>query len=104
MQVMGYNARRLAGVPEGTPMNFGWLFLPIINIALGLRILTAELRQVAREIGDGKAPAHQHVERALARYNGGPTGDDTVNGDIRLRKYVERVIDHSRRVKLARGR
>lgn len=95
MQVMGYNARVLVGVAPGTSMRFGWLFLPMGNIALGLRVLCGELAAVSKDIGLGRAPASQHVERALARYNGGPTGDDDVDGDIRLRRYVDRVASHA---------
>lgn len=92
MQVMGTNARVLCGVPPGTPMRFGFLLLPQINIALGLRILTAERSAVYTQ--------HPHeteqelLVRALARYNGGPTGDAIVNGDLRLRAYVDRVAEH----------
>lgn len=104
MQVMGYNVRALVGVPIGTAMRFGWLFLPIANVAMGLRVLTAELKAVASEIAMAKVPAYQHVERALARYNGGPTGDDPVNGDYRLRAYVDRIASHATAVQRDRGR
>ena len=104
MQVMGYNARALVGVDIGTPMRFGWLLLPIVNIALGLRILTAELRAVASEIALARARPHQLVERALCRYNGGPTGDALVRGDLRLRAYVDRIASHASDVQRDRGR
>lgn len=88
MQVMGYNVRQLCGVAKGTPMNFGFLYLPITNLSFGLRILTAEL-QATR--GD--------VSRALARYNGGPTGETLQpNGKMRLEAYVRRVYEHTREV------
>lgn len=95
MQVMGYNARVLCGVAPGVPMRFGWLFLPQANIALGLRILTAERAAVYT-----KHPHESEQEllvRALARYNGGPTGDsfDLRTNDIRLRAYVDRVAAHA---------
>ena len=93
MQVMGYNARNLCGVPAGTPMRFGFLFLPQINIALGLRILAAELAAVYTQ--HPHETDHERMVRALARYNGGPTGDVMVNGDIRLRAYVNRVAAHA---------
>lgn len=103
-QVMGYNARGLVGVNPGTPMTFGWLFLPMINIAMGLRILSGELQEVGLDIARGKASQHQQVERALARYNGGSTGDDPVGGDIRLRAYVDRVAAHATLVQRDRGK
>jgi len=92
-QVMGYNARRLAAVELGAGgrMGFGWLFLPLGNLSLGLRMIFGELRAVATEVSAGKIPAGDDVARALARYNGGPTGDDIVDGDFRLRAYVDRV-------------
>jgi hypothetical protein len=73
LQIMGYNARNLCGIAPGTPMHFGFLLLPMTNMAFGLRILTAELRAT---LGD--------VPRALARYNGGPTGEFSINGQLRL--------------------
>ena len=94
MQIMGYNARILLGVRPGTPMKFGFLFLAQINISLGLRILAGELAAVYR--------LHPHsteqelLVRALARYNGGPTGDswDNQRNDFRLRAYVDHVAEH----------
>lgn len=90
-QVMGYNVRALSGVPAGTPMRFGWLYLPVINIAFGLRILHGELSAVRAEVAAGKTPAGRDVDRALARYNGGPTGDDLVGKAFRLQAYVDKV-------------
>jgi hypothetical protein len=91
MQVMGYNVRALCGVPPGTPMRFGWLYLPITNIAFGLRILLGELVAVRAEVATGKTTPGRDVDRALARYNGGPTGDDLVGGAFRLQAYVDKV-------------
>jgi hypothetical protein len=82
MQVMGYNIRELCGVPRGTAMRFGFALLPITNVALGLRVLIGELSAVG---GD--------VARALARYNGGPTGDD--GSPMRLQGYVDRIYSHA---------
>lgn len=99
-QVMGSNVRVLCGVPPGTPMRFGWLFLPLINIAMGLRILLGELQAVRAEVASGKTPPGQDIERALARYNGGPTGDDIVSGgDFRLRSYVDKVARNAMRAR-----
>jgi hypothetical protein len=112
MQVMGYNIRALVGVgtvktintPRGPrvvnasiaengqwpPMSFAWAFLPDTNITLGIRVLLPELKAVGND-----------VERALARYNGGPTGDDVspeYGNDMRLRKYVDKIVDNARKV------
>jgi len=119
-QVMGYNIRALCGGVKLTllptapgdvevarasptdplafwaPMNFGFAFLPDTNITLGIRVLLAELRAVN---GD--------VEAALARYNGGPTGDDMrpeYGMDMRLRKYVDKVAANTVRVVADRAR
>jgi hypothetical protein len=72
-------------------MRFGWLYLPVINIACGLRILHGELSAVRAEVAAGKTPAGRDVDRALARYNGGPTGDDLVGKAFRLQAYVDKV-------------
>jgi hypothetical protein len=112
MQVMGYNIRALVGVgtvktihtPRGPrvvnasiaengqwpPMSFAWAFLPDTNITLGIRVILPELKAVG---GD--------VERALARYNGGPTGDDVApeyGNDMRLRSYVDKVVANAAKV------
>lgn len=91
MQIMGSTARALLGVPAGTAMRFGFLYLPQINIALGLRVLSDNRRDLYH--------LHPHssdqelLVRALARYNGGPTGDDwdDERHDFRLRAYVDHV-------------
>jgi hypothetical protein len=118
VQILGSNIRALCGglplvvVPEfnsrpvpaesihvdgafWAPMHFGFAFLPATNIVLGVRVLRAELDAVG---GD--------VERALARYNGGGTGDDVkpeYGHDMRLRRYVDRIAEHSKRVQLDRA-
>lgn len=102
-QVMGYNARVLCGVPPGTPMRFGFLFLPLTNLAMGLRILWGELRAVRAEVAAGKTDPGQDSERALARYNGGPTGDDLRGGDFRLRAYVDKIAYRASLVRADRG-
>lgn len=91
MQVMGYNARRLCGVRDGTPMNFGFLLLPITNLAFGLRILLGELGATGRD-----------VPSALARYNGGPHGNPARGGRLRNQEYVDGVAADAARVQLAR--
>jgi hypothetical protein len=98
-QIMGFNARVLCGVPPGTPMRFGWLFLPLINLSLGLRILNSELHAVRQEAAAQRIDPGQEIERALCRYNGGPTGDNLQGGDFRLRAYVNRVAFRASQVK-----
>jgi len=91
-QLMGYNARMLCGVPPRTRMDFSFLFLPLANLAFGLRLLAEELAITG---GD--------VARALARYNGGPSGTSLVPGPdgslvLRRQEYVDRIAHHSRLV------
>jgi len=89
MQVLGSNLRRLVGVRPGVSMHFGWALLPIANISAGLRVLLEELRATGGS-----------VERALARYNGGPTGDARdERGVMRRQVYVDRVFSMTRRVR-----
>lgn len=108
-QIMGYTARSLLGidtcrmhggrlVPTSPvqggvwpPMRFGWLFRPLTNLSLGIRLLHEELRVVKAEVARGIIDPGQDIERALCRYNGGPTGDDLTGGDLRLRAYVDRI-------------
>lgn len=82
MQILGANARALAGIAPHVPMNFGWLLLPMANMAFGLRWLLMELRAT-----DG------NVSRGLARYNHGPKGEWTDTPDRRMRAqgYVDLV-------------
>lgn len=88
MQVMGYNIRALVGVSKRTRMNFGWALLPVANLSLGVRVLLAELKATE---GD--------VARALARFNGGPTGERIMaDGRMRRQVYVDKVARNCRRV------
>jgi soluble lytic murein transglycosylase-like protein len=81
MQVLGSNVRALCHVPNGTPFSFSFLRRPAAGIDFGLRILTAELQHTG---GD--------VPRALARYNGGPTGERRdAEGRMRCQAYVDGV-------------
>ena len=98
MQVMGSNARRLCGLRPGTPMRFGFLLLPITNLAFGLRILAAEL-----------VATQGSVVRALCRFNGGPTGDALVSDGrgatvFRRQVYADGVVMHARAVREDRQR
>lgn len=105
-QVMGYTARALLGIEKVTlhggklvladtgvypPMRFGWLFRPLTNLSLGLRLLHEELQAVQRDVAKTVLSPGDEIARALCRYNGGPTGDNLVDGDLRLRAYADRV-------------
>lgn len=91
MQVMGYNARKYCGVPMGTKMNFSFLLRPLANMAFGLRLL-----------GENLVDTGGDVSTALARYNGGFTGNP-VGGPLRTQAYVDAVARHAKNVQLARG-
>ena len=91
MQVMGYNARSLCGVPKGVKQDFSFLLLPLTNLSFGLRILTANLVDTG---GD--------IPTALARYNGGGSGNP-IGGPLRNQVYVDGVAGHAARVQLARA-
>jgi len=91
MQVMGYNVRILCGVPIGSPMSFGFMLLPVTNIAFGLRILWAELQATGL-----------HVPNALARYNGGPWRNPPRGEPLRNQAYVDKVAAAAHSVRLAR--
>jgi soluble lytic murein transglycosylase-like protein len=81
MQILGSNVRTLCGVPAGTPMKFAFLLRPEAGLAFGLHLLSDELRHTR---GD--------VPRALARYNGGPTGERRgADGRLRRQAYVDGV-------------
>lgn len=106
-QVMGYNARRLLGVPDrcdcgrSVKLNYSFLGRPLLNLSLGLTILTGELATVFRL--HPQASDSERVERALCRYNGGPSGDALVNGDYRLRRYVDHVAKYAQQAQGARA-
>jgi hypothetical protein len=88
MQVLGSNVRSLCRVPEGVPFSYSFLRRPAAGMDFGLRILCAELKHTG---GD--------VARALARYNGGPTGDRReADGRLRRQRYVDGVRTWAERV------
>lgn len=95
MQVLGLNVRRLLEMAPMTRASWraalcDWM----TGVGFGLRVLRAELRATN---GD--------VARALARYNGGPTGDRVMpDGSIRRAEYVARVRSWARRVHADRAR
>ena len=83
MQVMGYNIRALLMLPR-VRIDYGFALEPAVNLSLGVTVLHAELRSVGG-----------NYDRALARYNGGPTGDDGWPGEMRLERYVARIVQHA---------
>ena len=119
-QIMGYTARSLIGIEKSTlhggklvfadaahggvypPMRFGWLFRPLTNLSLGLRLIHEELQAVKREIASTVLSPGDEIARALCRYNGGPTGDNLVGGDLRLRAYADRVAKRAALVRADR--
>lgn len=82
-QVMGYNIRALLLLPPIRGIDFRFALEPALNLALGVSVLKNDLRAVGMS-----------VTRALARYNGGPSGDDGWPGLMRLEAYVSRVARH----------
>jgi hypothetical protein len=106
MQVMGYNWRRIIGAPPRTQLRFSILYSPPFGLAAGIEVLQGELAALYRE--DPKMGDAERVARALARYNGGPTGDDLVPSPevdgaaaprMRLQAYVDRVGQNAQRVR-----
>ena len=91
MQVMGYNARVLCGVPKGVRMDFSFLLLPLTNLTFGLRVLNGDL-----------IDSNGDVATALARYNGGGSGNP-VGGPLRNQSYVDGVARWSTLAQIARG-
>ena len=85
LQVMGWNWRAMVGAPPATPLKYELLYDPAVGLAAGLRVLSGELRALYREHPTGDEGTR--LLRALARYNGGHTGDD-VGADGRMRRHV----------------
>lgn len=96
MQILGQNVRVLCGVPPGVPMDFSMTYEPLFGLAFGLKMLTIEL-----------AATGGNVDRALARYNGGPSGERLVPGPngmvLRRQEYVDGVARWIERVHKDRG-
>jgi hypothetical protein len=86
-QVMGWNAKRIYML-EGR-LDYTFLFSPVISLDLCCRILREELKIAGM------------IPRALARYNGGPTGDALVGpeGKMRLDSYVNGVFAWAAKVR-----
>jgi soluble lytic murein transglycosylase-like protein len=103
MQLLGSNARRICEVPPGVGMGFSWLLDPSKNIACAKDVLLYELKATGG-----------NVSRALARYNGGPTGEKIVlvgglvgrvNGKMQMRcqGYVDLIRKAAARVEADRA-
>lgn len=109
MQVMGTNLRSMVGVAPGVRMDFSWALFPMANLAFGLRLLAALLNQARRDVKarapvgflftDGVhtfPPLDVSVDLALARYNGGLSGNAAADWpSLRNRAYVDRVAAHA---------
>jgi hypothetical protein len=96
-QVMGYTLKGLLELDRPARLNFTLLYRPLFGLAAGVEVLKREISAVfrAHPIED----ENQRTARALARYNGGPTGDawDVERGAMRLHGYVEKVAANARR-------
>lgn len=91
-QVMGTNIRGLVGNTGRAPMDFDFAYDLFANIYLGCAVLRRELKATGN-----------NVERALARYNGGPSGDRLINGRMRRQDYVDVVARRLEQVTADRG-
>lgn len=101
LQVMGYTAKGILEVDRAVRLNFSFLFRPLMGLAFGLEVLKRELR-VVYQLHPHETDS-ERIVRALARYNGGPTGDSIdETGDIRRREYVDKVAANALRAKRAR--
>lgn len=104
-QVMGYTFEALVDLqPRNATMNYEVLYHPPIGIAFAGLTLSLELAAVYRE--RPHESEDERVIRALARYNGGPTGDDIdeASQDIRCRGYVNLVTQAAAIVRADRQR
>jgi hypothetical protein len=93
MQVLGTNVRSIMGAKGSCVFNYSAVFWWPLGIAFGLKVLLGELAQTGR-----------NVDRALARYNGGVTGDrlePNAQGEMMMRRqvYVDGVENHAVRVR-----
>jgi hypothetical protein len=106
-QVMGYVLKGLLKVDRPVRLDYGLLYRPLFGLAAGIEVLQGELRAVylAHPAEDDSV----RVVRALARYNGGPSGDALVpfpakDGhppvtDLRRREYVDLVAANAKRAR-----
>jgi soluble lytic murein transglycosylase-like protein len=87
LQVLGWNLRAAVGVPRGVRMSFEWALDPALGLIFGVKHLITECL----------IPTGGDVERALARYNGGPNGTSLVPGPqgvglvLRRQDYIDAV-------------
>jgi len=65
------------------------LYDPVINITLGAKLLRRQLDKIKRD--NIKLIWHTPEQIALARYNGGYTGNPSKEGELRNIKYVALV-------------
>lgn len=98
-QVMGYVLKGLLEVDRPVRMKFELLYRPLFGLAAGVEVLKRELRAVY--LTNPTQAETERVVRALARYNGGPTGDawEIETGDIRRREYVDLVAKNAKRAR-----
>lgn len=94
-QVMGYTLKGLLEIDRPARMNFTLLYRPLFGLAAGVEVLKRELAAVF--VADPTQNENDRTARALARYNGGPTGDDLdERGQMRLSAYVAKVAKNAK--------
>lgn len=96
LQVMGTNVKVMLGLDRNArvPLNFGFLYDWLLGTGCGMWVLLQELSATSRD-----------VSRALARYNGGPSGEAIgPDGKMRRQDYVDGVLNRARLVKADRRR
>ena len=94
-QIEGLTALALVGVSRDTRMDFTWLYRPLVNIALGTRVLVESL--------EAFGGADRSMAAALAAYNGGAWGARvSAAGRLNDQAYVDRVLINAARVAVDR--
>lgn len=96
-QVMGTTFKALLHVDRPVKIDYSILYRPLFGLAALVETLKGELRTVY--LTSPMQSESERVVRALARYNGGPTGEALVDGDIRNRAYVDRVAANAKRAR-----
>jgi hypothetical protein len=96
-QVMGYTLKGLLEVDRPVRLNYSLLYRPLFGLAAGVEVLKRELAAVFRV--SPTQSENERTARALARYNGGPSGDawDAERGAMRRQEYVELVAKNAKR-------
>jgi hypothetical protein len=100
-QVMGTTFKALLHVDRPVKIDYSILYRPLFGLAALIETLKGELRAVY--LMSPMASDSERIVRALARYNGGPTGDTLVAGpppalpQLRTQAYVDRVAANAKK-------